>query len=310
MGAVLMANNALLQMIAKGGNFDPVGAYMEGVAFKEQRDDNILKRQMRDDTLALKQENALQSAQQSQRNQDAITQMFGPEYAGMSPKLAVDAYKAKQPPAPLVTMSQAIRTADQEAKAKTLTNREQASFDANQAYIDAGTTAGRYLPVYGQALNALDDVETGFGTETRMKLQGMMNALGINVDIANLTKLEALYPAIQAGIFQSISESKGAISDKEMQLFEKFGTSFGKSTAGNKMLLRYKLAQAQRAVKIKNMALDLRDEGMPAAQIRRQLDQYVQDNDLSESLFDEILVDDEGNRFGVLPDQQIMQLSY
>ena len=225
----------------------------------------------------------------------------------LPPDIAIKAYNAQKPDTPLVSISneQAMRTAEQEAQVKTFGNREQAAFDANQSIIDYGTQAQNTIPAYSMALRVLDTVDTGFGTDTKMKLQGLLNSLGIKADIVDLPKLEMLYPAIAAGIFEQIAQTKGAISQKEMEVFEKFGTSFGKTTAGNKMLLRYKLASAQRAVKAKDLALRLRDTGGSAAEVRRKVDAFITSNDLSESLFDEVKEQD-GLKYGRLPDGKTM----
>ena len=66
-----------------------------------------------------------------------------------------------------------------------------------------------------------------------------------------------------------------------MDLFARFSNSFGKTTEGNKAILRFKIAKAERDIELAKLSRKLKKSGRTSEEIRLSLEDYLDQNDLS-----------------------------
>lgn len=77
-----------------------------------------------------------------------------------------------------------------------------------------------------------------------------------------------------------VSQTKGAISNAEMQLFMAAAPGMGNTREGNLMLVRMQRAIAQREVQQRNFFIQARNDNVPLNEIRQMWTQYVDENPL------------------------------
>ena len=146
---------------------------------------------------------------------------------------------------------------------------------------DNASNARSNLPSYRRASALLDTVSTGSLEQAKIEAKKLANAFGVEVDLNNIASAEELQVFLGDQLMERVAQTKGAVSNKEMELFERFSASFGKTTQGNKQILRFKIAQAERDIELQKLAYQMRKEGRPAGDIRRALERYIDENSLA-----------------------------
>tara|TARA_R110002096_G_scaffold139208_1_gene293467 strand:+ start:1370 stop:2923 length:1554 start_codon:yes stop_codon:yes gene_type:complete len=112
-------------------------------------------------------------------------------------------------------------------------------------------------------------VRTGFGAKFNMQLAQIGERLGM--EVPKLAKTEQLFTILGSEVMARVSQTKGAVSDKEMALFEAFSAGPSKSVAGNLRILRYGLAIAKRTQEMQGMVDQAMLDRKNPTQIRRDL---------------------------------------
>ena len=142
------------------------------------------------------------------------------------------------------------------------------------------------------AANRLTDlldkgVETGGISQMKAGLSTFAQSLGVELpeEIKKQTAMtQAFTQASGEFLFNAISNTKGSISEKEMDIFERMSPGMKNSVEGNRLMLEFvKQVGAREKLKIQ-LIRSLEKEGVMPLEIANQVEQFMLDNDLSGNL--------------------------
>ena len=146
------------------------------------------------------------------------------------------------------------------------------------------------------ALSMLDRTLPAGGTgpiqNDLMLVRQYATSLGLG-DEAQTATLESLGAMLGNYAMARIQETKGAVSEKEMEYFRQISPGLGKSTQGNRVLLTIQQKIAERSLRAANMVDNWREAGMDAFQMQRELDNFFADNP--------ILTEEDTQKLGLPP---------
>ncbi|WP_367874010.1 hypothetical protein [Luteolibacter sp. Populi] len=106
---------------------------------------------------------------------------------------------------------------------------------------EAGALAGTIANLK-QTDALLDQVQTGFGAETITAAKRILGQ-----DVASAEQLQTL---LGDQVMARVAQTKGAVTDREMELFRQYSANFGKTNDGNKKIVAFAIKAAERAKKI------------------------------------------------------------
>jgi hypothetical protein len=120
-------------------------------------------------------------------------------------------------------------------------------------------------------------VPTGFWTELTMPVRSALAGLGL--DEETMGKIEFVTSQLGDRVMARIQETKGAVSEKEMEYFRLISASIGKTPGGNILLLEKERRVHERAANMRNFALSLPDD-MSSAEASRALEEWREQHPL------------------------------
>ena len=126
----------------------------------------------------------------------------------------------------------------------------------------------------------VDGVKTGYGASMVMKASQMAAAIGLPIDIENLARKEQVFTLLGSEVMKRVQETKGAVSEKEMALFEEYSAGPNKTPEGNLRILRYALAVARRTGILQDMVMDAQAKGMDPTELRNKMITFRNANEL------------------------------
>lgn len=159
--------------------------------------------------------------------------------------------------------------------------RQELAIDENQALYTRGAQARDDMIDYDMGLRLLDRVETGALSENINEAKKFANALGGDFDETKIADFEGLAPVFGKLTMAKIQETKGAVSNKEMDMFSRMNANYTYTTEGNRRLLKFAKAKAERDMKVRQMIGEMRQAGKSPMEVSEAVDSYVQENDLS-----------------------------
>jgi hypothetical protein len=121
----------------------------------------------------------------------------------------------------------------------------------------------------------LDKVRTGFGAETITAAKRLLPG----VSVANEEQLQTL---LGDQVMARVAQTKGAVSEKEMDLFQQYSANFGKTPEGNKRIVDFAIKAAERAKKIDTVITAGLETGKSPFEIQRDI-KAIQDSEPLES---------------------------
>lgn len=143
------------------------------------------------------------------------------------------------------------------------------------ADIASGEQARRLIPQTNSMISMLEGgLETGKLAPAKARFLSYAKAAGFDVDEAQLGKAEQFQAYATQQILGFISQTKGAVSNKENELFALMGPGFDRTPEGNKLLLRAIQERQKLDAAIGDNALRAIEEGWSqakTAQERRKL---------------------------------------
>lgn len=174
-----------------------------------------------------------------------------------------------------------------ETKAKTL-SVENANKFVNTQRNEALDSAKSIRPAT-RALTLLEkgDLETGGISELKTNAIAMLDSLGIPIDKETMDKVsntQNFRAEVGKFLFDNISNTKGSISEKEMDIFAKISPGLQMTPEANKTLLNYVIKKAERDKDKVKFIQKMRRDGVSIIEQRNRLEDYMLDNDLSEIL--------------------------
>jgi len=174
-----------------------------------------------------------------------------------------------------------------ETRAKTL-SVENANKFVNTQRNEALDSAKSIRPAT-RALTLLEkgDLETGGISELKTNAIAMLDSLGIPIDQETMDKVsntQNFRAEVGKFLFDNISNTKGSISEKEMDIFAKISPGLQMTPEANKTLLNYVIKKAERDKDKVKFIQKMRRDGVSIIEQRNRLEDYMLDNDLSEIL--------------------------
>jgi hypothetical protein len=130
-------------------------------------------------------------------------------------------------------------------------------------------------------------IKSGGLAEFKTDMVVVMNSLGIplpNDMVEEAADAEEFRAQVGKFLFLNIQQTKGSISEKEMDIFKKISPNLDMSVAANKSLLKYIIARAEREKKKITFMQGLRKRGVPMRDRQDLVENWMLDNDLSEMI--------------------------
>ena len=173
--------------------------------------------------------------------------------------------------------------------------------------IESGMQANKDLNSLSQSLELLNSIETegyskilGRGGDFLKESLKLAKRFGYEVDDSVIASLEGFFTAQGEMTLSYVQGTKGAVSEKEMALFEKMSIGLGRSMGGNRLLITIKARAAELNRRFGRMATDFRrrsllPEGDPNRVGPQDWDRMVQEfqndpnNSLGEALNPEVI---------------------
>ena len=189
------------------------------------------------------------------------------------------------PPKPSGMFASPEEQAD--ARAKTL-SVDNANEFVNTQRNEALDSAKSIRPAT-RALTLLEkgDLETGGVAELKTNAIAMLDSLGIPIDKETMDRVsntQNFRAEVGKFLFENISNTKGSISEKEMDIFAKISPGLQMTPEANKTLLNYVIKKAERDKDKVKFIQKMRRDGVSITEQRNKLEDYMLDNDLSEIL--------------------------
>jgi hypothetical protein len=142
-----------------------------------------------------------------------------------------------------------------------------------------------------------EGVPTGTGQDAALMAKKMANAFGADFDVSNQ---ELFKSKIEPMLMDFIANTKGAISDKEMDVFASWSAGLSKTPEGNRKILNAMKKAANNVIEV-NELLSKMPKASPMQQ-QEAVNKYLDDNPLvNYSNERNALVTDDGFRFELIP---------
>lgn len=168
------------------------------------------------------------------------------------------------PAMPKTTIGQRPMVSPNETPEQALAKSRMTGADARlTTTLQGAETLAGTLDNLNQTEALLDKVRTGFGAETAMQAKRMFGA-----DVSNAEQLQTL---LGDQVMARVAQTKGAVSEKEMELFQQFSANFGKTPEGNKKIVQFAKRAATRAKKIAKVINDGFQTGKTPFEIQAQV---------------------------------------
>ena len=180
-------------------------------------------------------------------------------------------------------------TPEEQAKGKEdILSVENANDFVNKTRENSLDSAKSILPAT-RALTLLEkgDLDTGGIAELKTNTIAMLDSLGIPIDKETMDKVantQNFRAEVGKFLFENISNTKGSISEKEMDIFAKISPGLQMTPEANKVLLKYVIKKAERDKDRVKFIQDMRRKGVSIVEQRNRLEDYMIENDLSEVL--------------------------
>jgi hypothetical protein len=130
-----------------------------------------------------------------------------------------------------------------------------------------------------RAMTLLDEgAKTGFGESWLLKGRQALNTLGF--DVPGTANSEELRTLLGNQVMARVAQTKGAVSDREMQMFTEYSANFGNSEEGNKQILMFAKKAYDRNVEISRKINSWRQEDLTESQILYKVQNFVRENPL------------------------------
>ena len=130
-------------------------------------------------------------------------------------------------------------------------------------------------------------IDTGGLAELKTDMVVVMDSLGIPLPddmVEKAANAEEFRAQVGKFLFLNIQQTKGSISEKEMDIFKKISPNLDMSVAANKSLLKYIIARAEREKKKITFMQGLRKRGVPMRDRQDLVEDWMLENDLSEMI--------------------------
>lgn len=179
-----------------------------------------------------------------------------------------------------ISPSQRPVLSPEEEALKTQQNlRIEGAYKANEELIKAGGDARKLERDADQAIRLLDNVKTGKGEQFFLDARKLAKTFGFEIgDVKDAEQIRTLFGNF---VMDRILQTKGAVSDKEMQLFSEYSANYGNTPEGNKQILQFAKGAYKRSSEISRMIRDMRKQGKDEFEINLAVEDYQDKNPIS-----------------------------
>jgi len=193
--------------------------------------------------------------------------------------------KSFGPPKPSGMFATPDQQADARAKTLSVDNANDFVNDQRNSALDSAKS----IRPATRALTLLEkgDLETGGVAELKTNAIAMLDSLGIPIDKETMDRVsntQNFRAEVGKFLFENISNTKGSISEKEMDIFAKISPGLQMTPEANKTLLNYVIKKAERDKEKVKFIQKMRRDGVSITEQRNKLEDYMLENDLSEIL--------------------------
>lgn len=185
------------------------------------------------------------------------------------------------PPTSGVPLSSAPRTKmtpspEEKARGDELSAQYKASAGRVDKVIEGGSNSDLALAKAQRTMDLLEAGNfTGFGSGIKGELARIGSSLGMKTNAKNYEEV-----GVYLGDFvmERVSQTKGAVSQKEMELFQKYAANPKKSVEGNKAILKAYMAVEERRKDLAKLAQQELIKGTPSFEIEQKINAYKEAN--------------------------------
>ena len=174
---------------------------------------------------------------------------------------------------------------EEQASADVLKQRNTRALDFIDEVKNKALGFGRAMTSASRVEQLLDKgVETGGINQLKANLATFAQSIGMDLpdDVKEETgDAQALMSASGDFLFQAISQTKGAISEKEMAIFESISPGMRQSVEGNRAMIKFIKAMGNREKEKMKMIRNLEKENASPIEIRAKIEDFLIENDLS-----------------------------
>lgn len=177
-------------------------------------------------------------------------------------------------------------TPDQQADARAKTLSVDNANDFVNTQRNSALDSAKSIRPATRALTLLEkgDLDTGGIAEFKTNAIAMLDSLGIPMDQETMDKVantQNFRAEVGKFLFENISNTKGSISEKEMDIFAKISPGLQMTPEANKTLLNYVIKKAERDKEKVKFIQKMRRDGVSITEQRNKLEDYMLKHDLS-----------------------------
>jgi len=173
---------------------------------------------------------------------------------------------------------------DQEIKREDVLSRATGARKFNAGVLSQGHSAQKDIGNYERAIKLLEKVPTGPLEQSIMEGKRLAGRMGFSVDWDKIGSSEELRVLLGDQIMARVAETKGAVSEKEMDLFTQYSANYGNTPEGNRAILAWKKSKAKRDADLSRMVRRMQRANKSSMEIQEAVWSYVDQNDLSSYL--------------------------
>jgi hypothetical protein len=226
---------------------------------------------------------------QSIERVDAVLKMLGPQRSPMfdvekirsadekgNPiEIAVDKRTMREVArGPISQPQRPVLSPEEEAAKQELLQRGESAHKFNEGLLEAGKAASSNIASYDRAVKLLDTVRTGTAADAELMVRRAAETAGL-IDKGSVAKAEELQQLLGDQVLKRVNQTKGAISDTEMGLFEKWSAAMNKTPEGNVAIFTALKKVEERNRAIARDVQAMRKAGKKATEIQDAINEKI-----------------------------------
>lgn len=226
---------------------------------------------------------------QSIERVDAVLKMLAPQKAatfdveklrmaddkGNPIEVAVDKRTGKEVArGPISQPQRPVLSPEEEAAKQELLQRGESAHKFNEGVLEAGKAASTNIASYDRAIKLLDTVRTGTAADAELAIKRAAEGAGI-IPAGTVAKAEELQQLLGDQVLKRVNQTKGAISDTEMKLFERWSAAMNKTPEGNVAIFTALKKLEERNREIARQVQAMRRSGKKATEIQDAINDKI-----------------------------------
>jgi len=186
-----------------------------------------------------------------------------------------------------INVGDKLRGVEEQAKYDDIMARNKGARTRVEAARTQASEATRGIGDIEYTLDLLNTVNTGTGAELMLAAKKLAEMTGFDVNMEEIGESEALRAKLGDFVMARVAQTKGAVSEKEMELFKQYSANFGNTPEGNKRIINFKKAKSKRDIAVGKMIVDMQRAGESSYDIDLAIDEYIAANSILDTLIDQ-----------------------